>query len=700
MKRATSFFAILGYLALAATTLGVLALILMLVITVPSSPRVPDELNRLIAVPPTEVYASDGSLLTRVGGRKAVPLDRISKHFQQAVLATEDDEFYLHHGVDKPALVKAIVLSLTGSRSRGGSTITQQLAKNLFFSFEKTYTRKFREILATLEIEARFSKDDILNGYCNGVYFGNYSYGVEEASTSYFGKHASTLDLAQSALLAGLPQSPSRFNPYRHPQRAIAKQSYVLGRMKENGWITPAQYSQAMAQEMEFRALYASADEGSYFLDAVLDGLEEEYGKNILYYGGLKIYTTLDPVMQGHANRAVQTGLAQLDTRLGLETFNPANKAARAEYPQAAFVAVEAATGAVQALVGGRDWQASQFNRATKANRNMGSVLKPVLYLSAMEKLGIHPATLVMDSSFVIEIPGTDPWAPSNFDPGFRGQIVLKVALEHSVNTVAARLIYAVTPEVMVESLYRLGVHSPQRPHYALSLGGTTLTAMELAGIGSAFSNLGEAVDPFLIRRIEDARGHILQEHIVTPRAAFDPEVAYLLVDMMKGVFEEGTARSASRYGFTLPAIGKTGTTNDYRDSWFLGATPRLAASAWVGFDDNREIRDPNGYGITGASGALPIWATFMAAATEGEPPRDFPVPPGIEFMTVDPNEGTPIASDRLGGIELAVPTGTILPDSTMIKIEQVRVDSMFAPLIGDSTVVDSLAVDSVEVGQ
>lgn len=700
MKRVAAFFANLAYVGLAAGVLGILGMIVMIATTVPGIPRVPEDMNQLIAVPPTEVYAADGSLLTRVGGRKAVPLDRISKDFQRAVMATEDDQFYQHRGIDKPALVKATLLALTGSSSRGGSTISQQLARNLFFTFAKTWTRKFKEILATLEIESRFSKDEILNAYCNGIYFGNYAYGVEEASTSYFGKHASNIDLAESALLAGLPQSPSRFNPYRHPERAIAKQSYVLGRMRRLGWIDQLQFSSAMAESLEFKPLYASADEGSYFLDAVLNNLEEEYDKNILYYGGLKIYTTLDPVLQGYAIRAVQEGLGELDSRLGLSPFNPENREERGDYPQAAFVAEEAATGAVQALVGGRDWQASQFNRAIQANRNMGSVIKPVLYLTAIEKLHVHPASLTIDSSIVITIPGTEPWAPTNYEPGYEGQMVLKRALERSVNTVAARLIYAVTPSAMVMTMSRMGVHTPQAPHFSLALGGTAVSAVELAGIGCAVANLGEVVEPFLIRRIEDARGHILQEHIVTPRAAFDPESVYLLVDMMKGVFEEGTAQGASRYGFNLPAIGKTGTTNDHRDSWFLGATPRLSATAWVGFDDNRQIDDANGNGITGATGALPIWAKFMVQATEGEPPRDFPVPPGIRFAIVDPVDGTELASDRLGGMRVALPQDATLPDSTLLFLEQARVDSMYGETgtALDSTRVPGLPADSVAI--
>ncbi len=682
MNRFALFCSRLGYLILGFAALGVTGLIFLVAVNVDGIPRVPDELNRLIAVSPTEVYAADGSLLTRVGGRRAVPLDRIARTYQLSVLAAEDDDFYHHHGIDKPALVKATWNALQGSKSRGGSTITQQLARNLFFSFEKTYARKFREILATLEIERRFSKDEILAAYCNGIYFGNYAYGIEEAATSYFGVHAANLDLAQASLLAGLPQSPSRYNPYRYPDRAEARQDWILNRLKMLDWIDLDEYRSAAAEPLDFQPLYQTADEGSYFLDAVLDQLEEKYGRTVLYHGGLKIYTTLDPTLQSWAVEAVQEGLGDLDSRLGLPRFDPTREEDRQNYPQAALVAIEAATGAVQALVGGRDWQASQFNRAVQAQRNMGSVLKPVLYLTAMEKLGVHPASLINDDSITVVIPGTNPWSPTNFYPNFRGTTILKTALEQSLNTPAVRLILSVGPENVVESLQKLQVRSPLLPHYSIALGGVSVSAVELAAIGGSIANLGEVIQPYYVRRIEDDRGQILEEHLATRRAEFDPEVTYMLVDMMKGVIAQGTAAEVKQYGFTLPAIGKTGTTDDHRDSWFLGATTQLSVSTWVGFDDYRQMIDVKEEGITGSTGAMPIWVNFMLKATEGEPPRDFPVPSGIEFVPVSPWTGKNVSERAKGAMIAALPEGVELPDSTLLRIEAswgdtVRVDSL-----------------------
>ncbi len=661
-------FSTFAYGVLVLISLGILGTLLLTAWVMPEIPRLPSDLNHLVSLPPTEVYASDGSLLVQIGGRKAVPLQRMAPMYVRAVLAAEDDQFYEHEGIDKPATMKALVFNLLGRSSRGGSTITQQLAKNLFFTFEKTYTRKFKEILTALEIERRFSKDAILAAYCNGINFGPYAYGIEEAATSYFGKHAANLTLAESALLAGLPQSPSRYNPYRHPERAIERQRWVLRRMLSLGWISEKEYRRALDEELAFQPLYASVDEGRYYLDAVLSEVEQEYGENVLYYGGLKIYTTLDPRLQAIAVEGVGKGLADLDERLGLETFARVEKEKRQDYPQASLVAVECATGAVKALVGGRDWQATQYNRVLKSTRNLGSVVKPILYLTAIERLGIHPATLVKDSSIVVSIPGSRAWRPTNFDRRFHGQMVLKAALEQSLNVVAARLILRVGPEAMVSTMGRFGIDREITPHYSIALGAVHLTPLELAAVGGSIANMGEVVTPFLIRRIEDRSGNILREHLVRRTPTFDPDDTYLLADMMQGVRLEGTARGLSRYGFDLPAIAKTGTTNDYRDAWFLGATPRLAAVTWVGYDDYRTMRDPSGRGITGASGAMPLWAYFMIEATEGEPPREFPVPPTVSFETVHRQYGWPVSGDNPDGIRCAVPIGAELPDISLIS--------------------------------
>jgi len=626
-------------------------------------PQVPDRLESLIEISPTKIFASDGSLLTQIGGREVVPFERMSKSFINAVLAAEDDGFYKHHGVDKPGLVKAIIGLLLGKRSRGGSTITQQLAKNLFFTFEKSVFRKFKEMLTSFEIERRFEKDEILSAYCNWNYFGGRANGVEAAASYYFGIHASELSLSQAALLAGIPNSPGRYNPYLHPEKAIARQRWILSRMEKLGYISNDEKKIAVADSLIFKPLYASADEGRYFLEAVLGSLEGKYGKDVVYHGGLKIYTTLDPVLQGYAIEAVRKSLEELDKRWELPDFDDVDVSERPNYFQGLLVSVENSTGAVKALVGGRDWFASQYNRAMQNNRNMGSTLKPALYLTAIEKLGYTSATVVIDTPVVIKIPGTRDWRPPNFDKDFIGRIVLKGALERSINTVAAQLIRDVGPEAMVNTLERFGIQSPMKPHYSIALGANPVSAVELAGMTASIANGGQVVYPFLVSRVEDSKGSILEERIVVQNRQFNPEEVYQVIDMMKGVVEYGTAKSIRNYGFELPAICKTGTTNDYRDSWFIGATPILTAVAWVGFDDNRPMRKRGAGYITGATGGLPVWARFMTRATVGDPSRDFDVPPGIEFRDVHLYTGQEMDESGEDIQKIAVPVGTVLPE-------------------------------------
>ncbi|GBE31050.1 penicillin-binding protein 1A [bacterium BMS3Bbin04] len=306
------------------------------------------------------------------------------------------------------------------------------------------------------------------------------------------------------------------------------------------------------------------------------------------------------------------------------------------------------------------------------STRNMGSVLKPTLYLTAIERLGLHPASMVTDSSVIVPIAGSRDWRPRNFSPQFYGTMPMKEALMRSLNTVAAKLILTVGPDAMINTLYRFNVHSEQRPNLSIALGATSVNVIELAGIGAGIANMGQTVDPYLIRRVEDPFGRVLEEHIVKRDQTFNPDDVYLLVDMMRGVIEAGTGRSVRRLGFELPAIGKTGTTNDYRDSWFLGATPRLTASAWVGYDDNRPMRDENGRGITGTTGALPLWTVFMKRATEGDPPREFSVPPGIRFVTIDPDTGEPMPNGSPGGLKVAIPTEAVLPDYRLLTMDRI----------------------------
>ena len=374
------------YLTLALGGLGALLVVGLFFIALRDLPRVPEPLSRIIETRPTEIFAATGERIMVIGGREAIPLSRVSPHFIQAVIATEDHRFWKHHGVDKLRTLKALYITLLEpGRMQGASTITQQLAKNLFFSYRRTYLRKFRELLVSLQIEAQFDKDEILAAYLNQITFGVGAHGIEQAARSFFGKSAADLTLSESALLAGLPKSPTRYNPYRHFDRAKKRQKVVLARMVAAGYITADEAQQAAVELLKLQAPGTAAHTGSYFLDVVLKDLEARYGPEVLYHGGLKVMTTLDPQLQSWAVNSVQSGLEKLDVTLGITTPDSENLQDTVSNLQGALVAIETNSGAIKALVGGRDYAQTEFNRAVQNNRLPGSAFKPFVYYTAFE---------------------------------------------------------------------------------------------------------------------------------------------------------------------------------------------------------------------------------------------------------------------------------------------------------------------------
>lgn len=636
-------------------TLGTLGIFILLYFLAGSIPRIPDSLDQLVNAPPTLIYDAEGRIMSALGGRDMTTIDQISPHFQQAVIAAEDKNFYRHYGIDKFAILKsALTGALPGRRMAGRSTITQQLAKNLFFTFERDVMRKLKEMLAAVQIEAAFSKSEILEAYCNQIPFGSRAYGIERAARTYFGVSASELSLAQAALLAGLPNSPSRNNPFVYPQRAKFRQEMVLERMLKNGFISEDEFQAAAAEPLVYETASVSGG-GSWFIDRVIEKCESMFGADAVYFGGLKIFTTLNPQMQEAAENAVKEGLAELRTRLDSDSV------------QAALIAVSPLSGAVKAHIGGDDYLKSPFDRAVDAGRPPGSGFKPFLYYTALSRLRLTPATLVLDSAVTIEVKGSPDWSPPNFSRTYRGPIILKYALAHSVNSVAARLVREVGPQAVVETARRFGVKSRLDPVPSIALGTSDVSPLEMASGFSVIASGGEYYEPYFIERIESPRGEVLYEHFIAGKRVADPEIIYLLVDMMKEVINSGTAVKARWSGFTRPACGKTGTTDDYRDSWFTGFTPSLCASVWVGFDQRKLLRGRDGRGITGSEGALPIWIEFMKAAVEGEPLREFPIPPGIKFDTVGIYTG--VHADSGAVMPVALPLETILPDTPVVVL-------------------------------
>ena len=612
----------------------------VLLVCLKDLPKVPEPIGRIIETPPTEIYAATGERIMVVGGREAVPLNRVSKYFIEAVIATEDHRFYDHHGIDKLRTLKSFFITLfMPGKIQGASTITQQLSKNLFFSFKRSYLRKFQEMMVAFQIESRYNKYEILEAYVNQIAFGVGAYGIEQAARTFFGKPASELALAEAALLAGLPKSPIRYNPYLRFERAKRRQQIVLHRMVTVGYITPSEAARAASAELKLKPREAVAKTGSYFLDLVMKTLEEHYGPEAPYHGGLKVITTLDPLLQAQAQVALQNGLIKLDARLGLNQKDDAGNSGSPR-PQGALVAVEARSGAVKALVGGRNYYQSEYNRAVQHNRQPGSGFKPFLYYAAFEKLGMTPATVMIDQAVRIPTTGTRDWVPRNFERDHKGPMILKRSFMESVNTIAAQLVEKTGPEEVIAIARRCGIKSHLAPVYSVALGTSGVSPLEMASAFATFATGGIKHEPFWIWRVEDAIGHVLEERMIGGKKVLDAGYTYQMIDIMSDALESGTGSIVRRKGFELPAAGKTGTSSDYKDAWFTGFTSTLSTSVWVGYDRERGLLDNKGRGITGGLGAAPIWADFMGKATEGAPRRTFTMPAGIRFEAVDPMTG------------------------------------------------------------
>jgi penicillin-binding protein 1A len=623
-------------------------------------PQLPDSLEKINLSLPTEIYSSQGNVIKVLGQRHPVSLSEISPRFTEAMIATEDSRFYSHNGVDHIGLTRAMLRNIRNMRiSQGGSTITQQLSKNLFFSFERKWVRKLKELMIAVQIEATFSKEEILEAYCNQVYFGSGAYGVEDASLIYFGKRAKDLTLLQAAMLAGLPNSPNSANPFNNYERAMRRTRTVLNRMVSSNFIGSLQMEEALETDLELAPHRIQSNPNQYFIQHVIAKLEKEYGKEFVHFGGLKIFTTIDSRLQKFAQQAVTTHMKSLDKRMGSREDE--------ENLQAAVVALENKTGAVRVLLGGRDYSKSQFNRAVSNNRMAGSSFKPIVYLTAMESLGISPATVMKDEPVILKISGNKTWEPKNFNDEYFGNLILKRALMKSLNVVSAKLVNDLTPERVIKTARQMGITSPLGENLSLALGATGVSPLEMAGAYSVIANLGILNEPYVIDRIEDFRGNTLYEHFYFGVQRFSQKSIYPLLDMMRGVVEEGTGRVVRRMGFQHPAGGKTGTTNDYKDAWFDGFTKDLSASVWVGYDSNVSMVDRNGRGLTGGGASAPIWTYFMKKALSGKSVVNFPVPEGIQFVEVDSETGYIANTSTEKTMKVAVKNDVVLtlPPST-----------------------------------
>ncbi|MCR4427303.1 MAG: penicillin-binding protein 1A [Firmicutes bacterium] len=577
---------------------------------------------------PTTVYDVNGQVISKymIENRVLVPLRDMPDHLIQAVIAVEDHNFYQHHGISVRRILGALWADIKNlSPDQGGSTITAQLARNVFLSHEKTINRKIWEALYAFQLERRYTKDEILEFYLNYVYFNHGAYGVEAASQVFFGKHVGDLTLGEAALLAGVVNGPEVFSPYKNLEASLRRRKIVLGRMVDVGYITEDQARQAAEEPVRLVGLKPRESVARYFSYMVRDYLLSKYGREMVYSGGLTVRTTLDLSMQRAAERAFASLLptGRTETR-GSTTLT---------YPQSALVALDADTGEIRALVGGRG--EDEYNRAIRAERSPGSCIKPFVYAAAIDS-GYTPATVVVDEP--IEFPQYDGtvWAPQNYTKTFLGPLTLRQALEQSINVVAIKLTDALTPRKVIDYAKRMGittlVESGPKNDVVLSLalGGLTrgVTPLELAEAYSSLANLGMKVKPYFILEVRDRNGVLLESGRPQKDIVMDERTAYILTDMMKGVITSpnGTGRRAN---IGRPAAGKTGTADSNTDAWFVGFTPDLVTAVWIGEDQTREMNYPK-IGKIGSSLAAEVWGKFMKDALLGVPPRDFPVPSGI----------------------------------------------------------------------
>jgi len=707
----------------------------------------------------TKVYGADGSVVGEffVERRVIVPLDKIPKSLQDAFLAAEDSTFFAHHGLDFKAMVRATVANvLAGGVVQGASTITQQVARNMFLSSERRFARKIKEAILAYRIEKNFTKQDILGLYLNHIYLGQGAYGVQAAALTYFGRPVDQLNLLESAVLAGLPKAPSAYSPIQHPERALKRAGYVLTRLAETKAITLEQAKAAAQLPLRLQSASPVAQRGAFFLEHVRRMLEKTYGSDAIYRGGLEVRTTLDPKLQAAAEIAVRAGLREVDKRRGwrgplkrLGTADTAqieglirgidswpatlavgdivpavvrevtdreaivrvgagegvlpvaemrwvygqNREDRMKSPrqvlragdqllvrviapggpgggrarvgldqdpdvEGALLCQDVHTGAVLAMVGGFDFARNQYNRALQARRQPGSAFKPFIYAAALESGAWTPASVIDDAP--IEFENRDEtgklkiWRPTNFENEFYGPTRLRVALNHSRNVVAIKLMQAVGVQKVIAAAQRMGVASPLAPDLTLALGSSSLTLQELTTAYGSIADGGVRHEPLTILSVKDRSGKVLEEHVPSSAEALSRESAHVLTSMLQTVVSDGTGWKVKELG--RPVAGKTGTTNDYVDAWFMGFTPDLVTGVWVGLDKRESL----GWHETGSRAAIPIWLGFMTAAVEGRPASVFPVPPGVVFAKIDPGRGVLAAPESTDAFVEIFRSGTV----------------------------------------
>ncbi|MDH3518825.1 MAG: PBP1A family penicillin-binding protein [Myxococcales bacterium] len=569
--------------------------------------------------------------------RELVRLDELPRHLLDAVLAVEDQRFESHGGIDLRRIAGAMLANLrAGSIRQGGSTLTQQLVKNFFLTPERTYRRKLQEALMALLVEARYDKPAILESYLNEIYLGQRGatqiHGVGEAARLYFGKSASRLSVAESGLLAAIIQSPNGTSPYRDPERATRRRDLVLELMFDQRRIDAASYEKARQEPLRLASITPEQGDTRYFLDLLHRQLADHYPSEVLTVEGLHIYSTLDHRLQSLAAMSLSEGIAALERRFpALRSDDPARAL------QGCLVALRPQTGELLALVGGRDYRVSQFDRCTQARRQPGSVFKPFVYIAALEPVDGGP--LVTLSSFLDDSPleidsRNGPWAPKNHDDRFHESVTVREALENSYNVATARLAQEIGIKRVVRVAQRLGIESRLPAVPSLALGTAEVTPLEIARAYATLASGGIRPEIESIEDVVDRSGAVLERRRLQFERVLDAGTAYLATNLLEGVAERGTAASVRAGGLRGPIAAKTGTTDEERDLWFVGFTPDLVAVVWLGFDEPRSV------GLSGSGGALPIWRRFVEGATGGVIRGAFLRPPDVQRVAIEPSTG------------------------------------------------------------
>jgi penicillin-binding protein 1B len=578
-------------------------------------------------------------LSDQLENRRPVRLDQVPQHLKDAVIVTEDVRYWRHPGVDPLGIFRALVRNIrSGDVEEGGSTLTQQLVKNYYLTSERTVRRKIVEAFMALALDAKYSKEEILEAYLNDIYLGrNRSIsiiGVGEASRFYFGKPVNEINVSEAALLAGIIRSPNNYSPFENPEIAMRRRNTVLDLLLRNEKVSKDAYDRARASKLPEKPFRRRTGLSSipYYVDRVLQEMRNDYGIEDVKGQGLQIYTAIDLAAQDAATRTLTTTLANLEK--GNRRFR------NAESPlQGVIIHVDVPTGEVRALVGGRDYEKSQFNRAISSQRLVGSLFKPFIYLTAFEpslsNQNITPATLVSDTRFVLKRRFAPDWSPGNYNGRYYGTVTVRQALEQSLNAASVRVGLAAGVDPILKTARTLGVSGELDNNPAILLGAVGIPPIEMAESYATIARMGGRMPLRSVRFVTNDRGRVLATSgDVRSVQVFPSRDVYLVNHLMEGVVNRGTAASVRNMGFKKTAAGKTGTTNDKRDSWFIGYTPQTLAAVWIGFDDNKPT------GLSGSDAAVPMWARYMNAVTAGEPDREFPLPSGIDFVQVDVTSG------------------------------------------------------------